>query len=494
MNVDQLPRTARKRWPIWVIGVAAIVIHAALAVGLIAWKGRVDGFAGRTVDSAEYLALAENLRQHHCFSRDTNQPRYPETYRTPGYPLLLAGVQAVFDGGATSAVLTNLVLGALVVITATVVARPLVGAPLAAAVGALLLLAPYRLYYSLWVMSEPLFVLLLLVALGCWLRWGHEQKRWFWLAAAGLVLGAATLVRPIGLPLLPLGCVAAALLPARQWQRRLGRAGLLLVSFLLIVGPWLGRNYALFDRVRLTTIGASTQLYFKSTEVLLWRDGRTDDRYDLDAMGEHWQAVTDRLRAELEQRGGPLTAEQRADLIWQNIAWGKTRTINPFELAGAMRTVGFQLLVENPWSAASCYAWRSVSGLTFPLTQAIAPPSLPHARPFAGLLGPDRQAAGRAIAAGVGTLYLLLALAGAWGAVRVLRRRMWFVGLSLLLPAAMLLIATLPQMDPRFRLPIEPLMLMLAALGVWVGGRRPAGTARASAGCGPTATPAGPGC
>ena len=71
------------RWPLWVVIIAAIVVHAALGVGLATWKGRMDVLAERSVDSAEYLALADNLREHHAFSRGCSLPCRPSATAGP---------------------------------------------------------------------------------------------------------------------------------------------------------------------------------------------------------------------------------------------------------------------------------------------------------------------------------------------------------------------------------------------------------------------------
>ena len=46
-------------------------------------------------DSAEYAKLAENILQHRLFSLRAQPPFVPETFRTPGYPLFVAGIVGI---------------------------------------------------------------------------------------------------------------------------------------------------------------------------------------------------------------------------------------------------------------------------------------------------------------------------------------------------------------------------------------------------------------
>ena len=74
----------------------ALLIAAAAASAVLlvfAWQrtGSVGGQAFNSLDSTEYYNLALNLARHGTFSQSTTPPFEPDTWRTPGYPLFLAG-------------------------------------------------------------------------------------------------------------------------------------------------------------------------------------------------------------------------------------------------------------------------------------------------------------------------------------------------------------------------------------------------------------------
>src|SRR6185437_16542785 len=47
-------------------------------------------------DAYQYALLGENLVNHQVFSESTSSPYIPDTFRTPGYPVFIALLFAVF--------------------------------------------------------------------------------------------------------------------------------------------------------------------------------------------------------------------------------------------------------------------------------------------------------------------------------------------------------------------------------------------------------------
>lgn len=120
------------------------------------------------------------------------------------------------------------------------------------------------------VLSEPLFLFLLLLNLWLLLRW-RDSRHWGWLAAAGLALGTCALTRSPALYSTAFVLLflllenkpqrSATNAPAsRFWQRWLLAtvtwSALFLGAFLLVVGPWIVRNYVVYQRfIPVDTLG-----------------------------------------------------------------------------------------------------------------------------------------------------------------------------------------------------------------------------------------------
>ncbi|EFO79760.1 hypothetical protein OSCT_2445 [Oscillochloris trichoides DG-6] len=102
---------------------------------------------------------------------------------------------------------------------------------IAAILGAIYL--PFATYPQL-ILSETLFTSLLLGSLVALARWA-QQRDWRWLIIAGLLLGLATLTRGLTLGFVPLVLLWVGLQAKRQW---LSAVAILAVTFTCILAPW----------------------------------------------------------------------------------------------------------------------------------------------------------------------------------------------------------------------------------------------------------------
>lgn len=161
--------------------------------------------------------------------------------RSPvGYEVLLLGpALLVSDLAGVVAVQHLLGLGLGVGIYA-LLRRHGVRTWISAAAAAPVLLDGYQLQLEQMVMSDPLFQLLLLLAVYVLTWWGTPGPR---LAAlAGVLLAVSMIVRIVGITLVVPAAVfvvlAAGLRPADGWRRRLRAAGALVLGFVVVVGGY----------------------------------------------------------------------------------------------------------------------------------------------------------------------------------------------------------------------------------------------------------------
>ena len=181
-----------------------------------------------------------------------------EVFRTPGYPLFLALWQSV--GGEHALALTMIVQITLSIATSLLagwvtfrLSRSAVAGLLAYAV---CIAMPARLPLAMHILNESLFTFLLIgfVALLIFVA-GKERAAWFvlpgvWWGFAALVrLGPHVLIVPIALLILlvqPLGRRDVS------FQFRCRAAAVFVLSFAVMLVPWLVRNQAVFGEVFLT--------------------------------------------------------------------------------------------------------------------------------------------------------------------------------------------------------------------------------------------------
>jgi len=259
----------RLRWAAAAIVVLALALRVAVVVGTPAYTPQTDD---RDFDRVALSIAHGDGYPPSVLTAD----RGPSAFRPPGFAVLLGGAYAVtgVPGERTRWDLARgaeAVLGTVAVALTGVLALLLFGAvPGLLALG-LAAAYPPLLIPSASLLSESLFIPLVLGAVVAALLYRRAPARLRWVAAAGLLAGLATLTRSNGLllllPLL-LGVVRAAreasgsgeTVGPGQAHRLAGgsvrAATVLLAAFIVVVAPWTIRNaVALKAFVPVTTQG-----------------------------------------------------------------------------------------------------------------------------------------------------------------------------------------------------------------------------------------------
>jgi 4-amino-4-deoxy-L-arabinose transferase-like glycosyltransferase len=285
---------------------AAVIagLAARLAFGLVYWVDKP-----LTHDEREYLALARSVAAGRGFTyppgHDTGTAQ--QFGRAPAYPLFLAALGLPDHDVSSTPMRVKIAqsfLGAAVVwLIATMAGRAL-GPRAAMAAAAIAAVYPPLVWMCAYVLSETLFSL---AALGAAFVLDRAMDRARTHAAggagtllAGLLAGAATLVRPVMLFFLAL----AVLWILRRRRRALAVA--FLVGALAVILPWTARNYRVHDRVVLVASEGG---------VTFWTGNHALARGDGDLA-----ANPDLKRAELEfrKRHAGLTAEELEPLYYRD--------------------------------------------------------------------------------------------------------------------------------------------------------------------------------
>lgn len=241
---------------------------AACLLGLVAGlHGLVYvPFAGhRLGDSDSYISAAKAILDGSYTTRlgrtDVTGLKVPssavgsperQTYRTPGYPLLLAATGGGGFGAATDAIIAvQAVVAGLTTLVLVFVFRRLWGERLALFAGAVSALDPFTKHYVTRILSEVLAGLLVAVTAYAFVRaWQQRSARWW--VATGVAAAALTLTRPLFGLAIPL--LALAALP------RLRLLGAVLAGSALLLAPWLGWTAAATGRPAVSSFGEGWNL------------------------------------------------------------------------------------------------------------------------------------------------------------------------------------------------------------------------------------------
>ena len=253
----------------WLLAILAV----ALAVRLLAavwWQQRLPvGKAFGFPDSESYWELGRKVAKGQPY--EFGPERYA-IFRTPGYPVLLAGLfllddePSVLCGRALSAV-----LGTIAVAGVASLARQLFDRRTALVAAGIAAVYPEAIALSTFVLSEAPFCPLMVWQLVAWTKaWrmkgvplsarAGETRTFQWAAIAGVLGGLATLMRPSWLLFAPFALIIGLTLgPDRRRQALLG--SILLATLAMTMFPWWVRNYRIAGRFVPTTLQVGASLY-----------------------------------------------------------------------------------------------------------------------------------------------------------------------------------------------------------------------------------------
>ncbi len=228
--------------PLWVITLLAVVLR----LGVIVLK------AGAFDDPDNYVPLARSVAEGNGFM----QRGRPTAYRPPLYPLMLAPLASKTGELSFPAIaLLHIVLGAG---TVWLTAKAALGSGLStsrANLAAFIVACdPVLLWQSRSVMTETPTAFLLALGFA-----GLCRPAWKGPLLGGIAFGLASLCRPSVLPGTLLAIAAAAITRPGPAATRLARATILALSSLLVLSPWMIRNFVqLGEPIWTTTHGGYT--------------------------------------------------------------------------------------------------------------------------------------------------------------------------------------------------------------------------------------------
>jgi hypothetical protein len=387
-------------------------------------------------DAPGYLQLAINLLEHGVFSLGTGAPYFPDAFRTPGYPLFL---DLVFQTAGISVVAVVVVQSLLHILTGLILARlgeQVFGSVRIGLAGALLwLIAPTPSIFSGILLTEILFTSVFLLLL--WFLSAPSISR---VAIGGVVFGFGILIRPIAILLWP------ALIPAlcwgSRWRQALGKCALFSATLAVMVAPWIFRNIVAFGKPTLAAVQGYNLLYYNAAGYIAVRDGLTLAKA---------REIADREYREYlqEENLQPATMMDESD---------------------AMSAAAINILAADPVRSLLFNGWNSLNGfrpgasyvLMFLFPDTLTPGDVTEGELSPAVSNLDRPEilfTTVLMSIGYGVLFLLAAA----GVLRLFWKKSWKILAIFGLPCGILMYAPGISSNARFRIPIEPVLCLLAA-------------------------------
>ena len=209
-----------------------------------------------TTDSRGYLDLAESLRTSGTLQ---SPDQHTEGIRTPGYPLFIAAVQWLAGPGVAPVIVAQVLLSIGVAGLLFLLGVRVGGNSVGWAAAFLWAMNPNSIFWPFLILSEALFAGLLV---GCLLLvvLALDRGSWWLMTAAGILLGFAILVRPIGIYLIPLWFAVLLFRGVRRdgWGRAWRAPAVLGIAAYALVFAWSVRNYAVHGEFYYSKVSGST--------------------------------------------------------------------------------------------------------------------------------------------------------------------------------------------------------------------------------------------
>jgi len=204
-------------------------------------------------DSRIYTSLSDTLHEHGAFfPRGEATPSY--LVRTPGYPLFLYLTSLIFGDFQLGVIFVQILLDSLTCVIIFYLSE-MVRRGTGYISGYLASLNLGMITYSHFILSDTLFLFVFSLASLAFFRvCADPQWKWFW--TVGLGLGASTIVRPVGmyLPLLFIVFYFLSCLRVGKGNVRsaLARSMVIAVLYIFILSPWMFYVHSMYGRFALT--------------------------------------------------------------------------------------------------------------------------------------------------------------------------------------------------------------------------------------------------
>ena len=205
------------------------------------------------VDSDVYREIAHNVAHGVGYASVDSTGRLVDTAaHPPAFPLLIAGFDVV---GLTTKTQQRVLLGvvaAVGVILTGFVARRIAGTAAGIVAAAIAAVHPLWLQHAGAGVSESLYLVAVPLVLLLGVR-AIDSPTWQRMAALGAAIGFAALTRSEGVLFYLALLVPVALVAAHRWKDRAVALGVATVAVMLVLAPWVIRNYDTFGGLTLST-------------------------------------------------------------------------------------------------------------------------------------------------------------------------------------------------------------------------------------------------
>lgn len=242
-----------------------------------------------TFDAGVYNILARSIVETHCYCRAVHQPT---TFRPPLWPFIIATIYFFLGEHSAYVRLFYCLLDSGTCVFVYLLAKDLFGKRIALITGVIAALYVGLFVWTGWLYTETLYTFCLTVLIFSLTRLQRNMlpvkfkmgqglnvalPQWRWIISAGLFLGLSLLTRPTGFILIGLLGLWAVLLIASKivpWKALVKNILMVLLIALIVNVPWFYRNYQIthtffpVSTIGTTLIGNYNDAVFQGKDVI----------------------------------------------------------------------------------------------------------------------------------------------------------------------------------------------------------------------------------
>lgn len=221
-------------------------------------------------DSNQYHAIAQQLVLGNGIS---SEPGAPNFYRLPGYPIFLSGCYQLFGSSGALALWLQIIIASCIPLLIFLLSLALFPEKItwARCAGIVAALHVGFVLYAGMIATEPLCLFFLLLFFIIFFR-SYNQLSPKKLCIAGIMLGMASMMRPFGHYVLFIALIMV-IFSRNNYKSKIYSGISMSLGWLLVVTPWLVRNFLLSGYVFFHTLPGIHFLQYSAANIVMLRDG-----------------------------------------------------------------------------------------------------------------------------------------------------------------------------------------------------------------------------
>ena len=213
--------------------------------------------------------IASALASGHGFASPFPNPSGPTAWLGPVYPLIVAGMFKLFGiytpASALAVMGINSIFSALTCFAIYLLGKELFETKIALLAAWAWALMPYSINWSFWIWETAVSTFLFTLLFWLTLRLARRPRPRTW-ALYGLLWGVLALTNASCLSFLPVAAIWLWWRLRKQHQFRLAPAAASALLFVLVVSPWVARNYAVMGKFVFPRSDFGEELYMGNHE------------------------------------------------------------------------------------------------------------------------------------------------------------------------------------------------------------------------------------